>query len=173
MKKIVLALIAAVTINVHVQAQDNSKVQKEGKRPDKTEMVKHHTERMVKEYGLSDKQAKKLLTLNTKYADKMKPMRHGHPKGPRPEEGNQADTKKVDGNKPPQKPQGETRPEGQGKRPTEAEMKQMKADRDAYNAELKKIMTDEQYKKYQDNEKKRHQHKHGPKGGQGHKEKND
>ena len=63
-------------------------------------MIKHRTERTVKEYNLNDKQAKQLLDLNTKYADMMKPMhRHGGPghhgmRGQRPEPPKDMDGKK-------------------------------------------------------------------------------
>ena len=64
MKRMMMAMIAAVMFTSVAMAQD-----KQGKRPerkmDKAEMVKFRTDRMVKEYGLDDAQAQKLLELNT------------------------------------------------------------------------------------------------------------
>ena len=124
----------------------------------KQEMIKHRTERTVKAYGLNDKQAKKLLDLNTKYADMMRPMhRHGGPgrhsmNGQRPE--------------PPKDMKGEM-PE-----PPKGDMKgmreKMEKDMKAYDEELQKIMTPEQYKNYKaDMEKRRMEGPHGPRGERG------
>lgn len=124
----------------------------------KQEMIKHRTERTVKEYNLNDKQAKKLLDLNTKYADMMRPMhRHGGPgrhsmNGQRPE--------------PPKDMKGEM-PE-----PPKGNMKgmreKMEKDMKAYDEELQKIMTPEQYKNYKaDMEKRRMEGPHGPRGERG------
>ena len=124
----------------------------------KQEMIKHRTERTVKDYNLNDKQAKKLLDLNTKYADMMRPMhRHGGPgrhsmNGQRPE--------------PPKDMKGEM-PE-----PPKGDMKgmreKMEKDMKAYDEELQKIMTPEQYKNYKaDMEKRRMEGPHGPRGERG------
>ena len=84
MKRIIMTLAAAVLISSTVLAQEKNDNRKQ-------EMIKHRTERTVKEYNLNDKQAKELLELNTKYADMMRPMhRHGGPghhgmRGQRPE----------------------------------------------------------------------------------------
>lgn len=73
MKQFFMMLAAMLFISSAALAQDKSDNRKEG-------MVKHRTERMVKEYGLNDSQAKQLLELNTKYVDAMRPMhRHGRP----------------------------------------------------------------------------------------------
>jgi hypothetical protein len=45
----------------------------------------------------------------------------------------------------------------------EARMKEMRANREAYNAELKKIMTEEQFSKYEAAEKQRMERR-GPRG---------
>ena len=74
MKQMIIAIAVAVIFSSAAMAQNQEKGIK------KEEMVKHRTEKMVKDYDLNDKQAAKLLELNTKYADKMRPH-HGH-RGP-------------------------------------------------------------------------------------------
>ena len=78
MKQMIMTLLAAVMVCTAAVAQD-----KDSKKPSednnrKQEMVKHRTDKMVEDYQLNDKQAKKLLELNTAYADKMRPPHHGH-----------------------------------------------------------------------------------------------
>ena len=67
MKKMILTLVAVIAISSTALAQDQ-----QGPRPErkfsKTEMAKHRTDEMAKEYKLSDKQAKQLQALNEKYA---------------------------------------------------------------------------------------------------------
>ena len=140
MKQIIMTLAAALFISSTALAQEKNDNRKQ-------EMIKHRTERTVKEYNLNDKQAKKLLELNTKYADMMRPMhRHGGPghhgmRGQRPEP-----------------PKGDTK-----------EMhEKMKKDMKAYDEELQKILTPEQYKNYKsDMEKRRIEGPRGPHGQRG------
>ena len=140
MKQIIMTLAAALFISSIALAQENNDNRKQ-------EMIKHRTERTVKEYNLNDKQAKQLLELNTKYADMMRPMhRHGGPghhgmRGQRP--------------KP---PKGDTK-----------EMhEKMEKDMKAYDEELQKILTPEQYKNYKsDMEKRRKEGPRGPHGQRG------
>lgn len=135
----------------------------------KQEMIKHRTERTVKDYNLNDKQAKKLLDLNTKYADMMRPMhRHGGPgrhsmNGQRPEP-----PKDMKG----QRPEPPKDMKGEMPEPPKGDMKgmreKMEKDMKAYDEELQKIMTPEQYKKYKaDMEKRRMERPHGPRGERG------
>lgn len=147
MKRIVMTMLAAALMTSAAFAQD----QKEGKRPekkfDKTEMVKHRTDEIVKKYSLNGKQASLLLALNEKYADKMGPgargHRHGRPgmKPGRPERNAEA-------------AESDAKP---AKRPelTDEQKAEMKAQREehekvrkAYDAELQKIMTAEQFQQY-------------------------
>ena len=108
-------------------------------------MVKAQTERMVQEYGLNEAQKAKLLELNTQYAGKLRMGGRGGQRGGQrfggPQGGNQ---------------QGSMQ---QGERPSreqmEARMKEMRANREAYNAELKNILTEEQFSKYEEAEKQR------------------
>ena len=120
---------------------------------DRTEMVKNQTDRMVKEYGLNDEQAAKLLELNTSFADKMPRMRGGQ----RPGGGQRGGMRQrnTDGNT------GATAQGERQGRPSreemEARMKEMRANQDAYQGELKKIMTEEQFAKYQEDIQRRTQ----------------
>ena len=70
MKKMILALVALMTMTA-AQAQDDNKQRGERRQFDRTEMVKQRTDDVAKKYGLTKEQADKLLELNTKYADKM------------------------------------------------------------------------------------------------------
>ena len=153
MKQIVITIVAAVMFSSTAMAQDQEKGKK------KEEMIKHRTEMMVKDYNLDDKQAKQLLELNTKYADKMRPRHHGPHgrhhgmKGERPEppKGECQDSPKSDKKCERQKP---------SKEEMQAKHKERMESWNTYNAELQKILTPDQYKKYQTDMEKRH--KRGP-----------
>ena len=140
MKRMILAFIAAVAIGTTAVAQ-----QPRQGMPNKEEMAKHRTERMVKQYGLTDDQSVKLLALNTKYADQMRP-RGGH-RGPRHEGGNPN--------------------EGQQRPPmmTDEQRQEFQKTMEAYNKELEDILTAEQYAKYKEDMDKRRQG--GPRGPRG------
>ena len=127
---------------------------------DKTEMAKMRTERMTQELGLNDKQQEQLLKLNTEFADKM-PMRG--PRGPRHGQGGHHGRQGS-----PQKPDIDAQtgaspqagaPDMKRERPSQEQMearhKEMQANREAYQNELKKILTEEQMAKYQEAEKQR------------------
>ena len=139
MKKMMMTLLAAVVVSTAAVAQnkDDNKSPQDNNR--KQEMVKHRTDRLVKDYQLNDQQARQLLELNTKYADKMRPHhpRHHGPhgmKGQRPE--------------PPKGDKKGERPEPP-KGDRQDRRKEMDETMKAYEAELQKIMTPEQFKKYQ------------------------
>ena len=140
MKQIIMTLAAALFISSTALAQEKNDNRKQ-------EMIKHRTERTVKEYNLNDKQAKQLLELNTKYADMMRPMhRHGGP--------------------------GHHGMRGQRPEPPKGDMKEMhekmEKDMKAYDEELQKILTPEQYKNYKsDMEKRRKEGPRGPHGQRG------
>ena len=151
MKQIIMTLVTVLFISSTALAQEKNDNRKQ-------EMIKHRTERTVKEYNLNDNQAKQLLDLNTKYADMMRPMhRHGEPghhgmRGQRPEP-----PKEMKGGKP---------------EPPKADKKEMREkmekDMKAYDEELQKIMTPEQYKNYKTDMEKRHKEgHHGPHGQNG------
>ena len=139
MKKMMMTLLAAVVVSTAAVAQnkDDNKSPQDNNR--KQEMVKHRTDKMVEDYQLNDQQARQLLELNTKYADKMRPHhpRHHGPhgmKGQRPE--------------PPKGDKKGERPEPP-KGDRQDRRKEMDETMKAYEAELQKIMTPEQFKKYQ------------------------
>ena len=148
MRQFVIAFAAALCMSTAAMAetslQDNKQHQQQMTPEQRVQM---RTDRMVERYGLNQEQAKKLQELNKEYQGKMGPRhRHG---GPRP-----------DGQRPPrdfkeqkdgQQPQHR---EGRGPRPNAEMMQQMKADREAYNEKLSKIMTPEQYEKYLQDEAK-------------------
>lgn len=149
MKKIVLALVAMMTMTAaQAQQGDNQQGRRERRNFDKTEMVKRRTDDAVKKYKLNEDQAAKLLTLNTKFADKMGPgmgMRGG--RGGR---GGARPAPNFGGNG------GGNGQPGQRPELTEEQKQQMEAQRKEreetmkqYDAELQTIMTPEQYKSYQ------------------------
>ncbi|MBR1485545.1 MAG: DUF4890 domain-containing protein [Prevotella sp.] len=145
MKKILFAIMAALTINISAVAQE----QKEGNRPERpqmnpTEMAQRRTDGMVKKYGLNDEQAKKLLELNTQYAGKLSP-RQGAQRARKPEGAAPDTTKQA-------RPQRMERRGGRGEMPEE-----VRKEMEAYDAALKTILTEEQYNAYQEDMKKRPQ----------------
>lgn len=142
MKKIILGLMAAMTIGATAMAQSQV--------ADRSEMIQKRTESVAKKYGLSDEQKQKLLELNTKYADIMGPsmrmrgnrgnggammQRPGSNFGARPENGDSAAL-------------GRFRLSEEQRARLDERRKQMKEQREAYNKELQAIMSDEQYKSY-------------------------
>ena len=163
MKKLIITLMAAALISATATAQKEDKCKCPEKKFDKTEMAKHRTDDMVKEYKLSDKQAKQLLELNTKYADKMRPPRHHGPKpghGPKADEKGQRPEppKANDKGQRPEPPKDGQRPERPKDGKHEAHHKQMQETMKAYEAELQKIMTPDQFKAYQSDMQNRHKH---------------
>lgn len=152
MKRIIIALTALITIATTSMAQDNARRE----RPSKEEMAKQRTEAMVKQYGLNENQQNKLLELNTKYAEKMGPMFMRRPHhGPRPE-GVRPERVTPDNNVKPA-PR-EMTPDFEQRR------KEMKETQEAYDNELKEIMTEDQFKKYQEESQK--MRRGGPRPGQ-------
>ena len=143
MKRIIVTLIAALTVTAASMAQTDNERRE---RPSKEEMAKHRTEAMVKKYGLDASQQEKLLALNTKYADKMKPMHPRRHHGPHPE------AVHPDDNDRPVPPAND----GQD---MEKKRKEMKETQEAYEKELKGIMTEEQFEKYK---KERLEMRRGP-----------
>lgn len=146
MKQMVLAFVAIMIFSVSAMAQENGTGKKERKPMDKSEMVKMRTERMVKTYGLNEAQAKQLLEVNTKYADKMRPQRFRQPDGKRP----QSIRRKDDIVKKDSLRQEKNITNGRDKG-----FQEMKKNREAYESELKAIMTEEQFKAYSDDAAKR------------------
>ena len=120
---------------------------------DQGEMVKNRTEEQVKQYKLNEDQAKQLEALNTKYAEKMgfgfMMMGGGRGMGRGMGPG-------MGGGQMPQMSE-EQRAQMQER------MKQMQENMEAYDAELEKIFTPEQFKAYkEDQEKNRARRGGGP-----------
>ena len=177
MKKIVLLAVALVTMT-QVQAESrndrNQQVSVEN-RMDRRHFkdgdpAERRTERMAKELNLNEEQKAQVLDLNKRYADmfrhpghhgKHKPMGgkgcccKGEGKGPKGD---------LDG-KAPAAPDFDKQPQDFDKQPQDGkkkpdfdkkpDMKEMKAKREAYNKELKTILTKEQYKLYEQHQKER------------------
>ena len=159
MKKLIMTMAAVVLMSASATAQNEEQGKRPEKKFDKTEMVKKRTDEMVKRYQLNDKQAKQLLDLNTKYADKMRP--HGGPRHHGPKGGPGRPPKDGKGAK-------GQRPEPPKDGDHKARRQQMEETMKAYDAELQKIMTADQFKAYQADMQKRREH-HGPHNHQGHK----
>ena len=167
MKKIMFSMAAAILMSASALAQTDNAPQQ----PDQAEMIKQRTENTVKQYGLNEDQAKQLLELNTKYADKM-PMGFGRMgrmggRGGRRGGGPQGGPQGGFGGGAPQGGFGG----GQMPKLTEEQRarmeemrKQMTETREAYNKELEKILTPEQFKKYQEDQQNRRGGFGGPRG---------
>lgn len=148
MKKIVLAMIAVVTMSVSAMAQDTTQVRRQF---NPEQMAKMRTEATVQKYGLNEEQAKKLLDLNTRFADKIRPMRGmgGQPRGPR---------MNGDRNNRPQRMAPDSLrargPRNGGQRGNFGgfNREEMQKNIEAYNNELKTILTPEQFEAYQKDE---------------------
>lgn len=145
MKKIIFAFAAALMMSMNVAAQDDQNQQRgERRQLTKEQMIKQRTDQMVKEYGLDATQAEALNKLNTEYADKLPMMGRGG-RGGRP------------GGRPNRDGQ-QVRPENNGDRQQarpQMSMEDMRKNMEAYEAGLKKIMSEDQYKTYQENRQKR------------------
>lgn len=142
MKQTIISIAALLLLSTAVMAQNEQGQRPERQRLDRTEMIQKRTDDVVKKYGLNAEQAKQLLSLNTKFADQMGPrggrpggmgMRPGN-RGPRPQGNDSLRQERR------QRPQGQA---GQQGRP------QFNGQMQAYETELQKIMTPEQYKAYQ------------------------
>ncbi|MCD7932073.1 MAG: DUF4890 domain-containing protein [Tannerellaceae bacterium] len=119
------------------------------------------TERMVKEYNLDDTQKQQVLDLNQTMAEKMgnRPMMHRHGKKGKPEQMDRA--KRGDKDATVKKERGERkdkelRADRKNRKDSpklsaeerEKRIQEMKKMRDDYNAQLQKIMNQEQYQAY-------------------------
>lgn len=165
MKRFFMIMTAAVLMGTTAVAQDN--------RPqfDRTEMIKQRTDQMVEKYKLNETQAKQLLELNTKNAESMGPMMGmGRMGGGRP--GGMGGGRRG-GGQAGQGGQGAPQMGGGGFQMTEeqrAQFEEMRKQREEnqkkYDAELEKILTPEQFKSYQEDQKQqREQRRRGMGGG--------
>ncbi len=150
MKKIVMTMVALLTMTAAVAQDGEKRERREFKKPTPEEI----TNRMAEELKLDDKQKEKVLKLNKEYESVLMggPGMGRGPRGPRPD-GETGASKKNDGQK--ERPQ---RPEMTDEQ--KAKMKAHMEKRQEYDKKLKEILTDEQYETY----KKMHQ-RHGRHGG--------
>ncbi len=163
MKKMMMALTAAVMMSTGMMGQEQGQGG-DAPRMDRSEMMKQRTEQMVKDYGLSEEQGQKLLELNTKYAEKL-PMRMM--RGPR--RGGPGMSGQGGRMQRPERQGGDSlrrmqRPPRQGGERQMPNFEEMRQNMEAYNAELEKVMTPEQFTKYKEDMQQRMQR--GPRGGQ-------
>lgn len=122
MKRIVFWMVALLLISSAVMAQGN---RRGGAPVDAKTRAERMTERMVKEYSLNDEQKQQLQVANLAWVEKMSAN-----------QGVRADRQKDS------KAAKLTKEEG------EKRMAEMKKSREEYNAQLKKIMTKDQYDAY-------------------------
>ena len=156
MKRIFMILMAAFLIGGMAMAQH---ARRGDKMPDPKTRAEHMTERMAKEYSLNDSQKKQLLEANLAFAEKMGDKRMHHRADMRKgkkgcnsctcKKENQ-DCKKEGkvakkGNR---KPQLTDEQRTQKKAEMEKRREEMKVNRTAYDAQLQKIMTKDQYAAY-------------------------
>ena len=155
MKKILMTLAAAFIMSATAFAQGGFG----GGQFDPEQMIKMRTDRTVEQYKLNADQAKQLLELNTKYNDRLMGgfgrMGGGRRGGGMGQGG------------PGGMGQGGQMPElteEQRAQMEEARKKREEAQKE-YDAELEKIMTPEQFKQYQEDQKNRRQRGGGGFGG--------
>lgn len=137
MKKYLLAFVLLFSLsNLCVMAQENNG----RKRMDKSEFIQKQTERMAERYGLDENQTKELLDLNTQYSNKMFMGRRVGPGNGMHRNGvMNKDSLRI-----------KERP---SKEQIEKMMKKRTEELEAYKSGLKKIMTDAQYSKYEEDMK--------------------
>lgn len=153
MKTTMIAIAAAIMMSATAMAQDE---QTQGQRPrqmDRAEIIKARTEQVVKEYNLNEEQAKKLEALNAEYADKI-PMMRGQRQQGQGGRGQRPEGQMGQRQRPDRQPGDSVRrgPRNNGQQPN---FEEMRKNMEAYNAELEKIMTQEQYAKYRENTNRR------------------
>lgn len=148
MRKIVMTLAAALTLSATAMAQEVKKDTCK-QAADRTVMIQKRTEATAKRYGLDEEQTKKLLELNTKYDGKVaglmmrgdfRPMR-GDMQARK--HGMVMDSSMMKQRLAPDSVMRKRMNPAAGKRMNMA--KSMKE----YNEELRGIMTEEQYQKYE------------------------
>lgn len=154
MKKIVMTMVALLTMTAAVAQNNENRQRPEFKMPTPEET----TNRMAEQLKLDDKQKSKLLELNKEYESVLggpgmgrgfgRGMGRG-PRGRRPD-GESGATQNNDQQRP-QRPQmtEEQRAEMQ------KQMQQMREKRQEYDKKLKEILTNEQFKTYQEQNQRR------------------
>ena len=149
MKKIVMTMVALLTMTAAVAQNNENGERREFKKPTPEEM----TNRMAESLKLDDKQKDKVLELNKEYESVLMGgpgMGRGFgrgQRGPRPD-GETGATQNNDQQRP--RPQLPELTDEQ-----KAQMKQQMEKRQEYDKKLQKILTDEQYKTYQEQHQRR------------------
>jgi hypothetical protein len=162
MKKIVLMMVALLSMTA-VQAQESDKKQEQQFRGPKQVTPEQMTERMTNDLKLTDEQKTKVLALNKEYE---KVIAGSGMRGPRPGRGN---GEAQEGQQRPERPQLTDEQREQLRKEMQERMKQ----REEYEQKLKEILTDDQYKQYQESRPRRRgfggrgHGRHGGFGGQG------
>lgn len=148
MKKVLMVLVVALLTGSMAMAQNSSRSDRS---TDPKERAERMTERMTKEYSLNDTQKKQVHEANLALMEKMGDM----PMNRRPDmRGAQKDNKVKKGEK-----KQMTDTERQEKKAEMGKkMEELKVARDAYDAQLKKIMTTEQYDAYSKKQAERRTH---------------
>ena len=151
-----MTMVALLTMTAAVAQDNNSenRQRREFKKPTPEEM----TTRMTESLKLDDKQQKKVLELNKEYENVLGGPGMGRgfgrgQRGPRPD----GQTGASQNNNNQQRPERPQMTEEQ-----RAKMQQMMEKRQEYNKKLKEILTDDQYKTYQEQNQRR-----GGRGGRG------
>ncbi len=137
MKKIVLSLVAILSMTTAMAQND----EKNGQNGPQQFTPEQRTEMMAKKLNLSDDQKKKVLELNNEYKDVM-----GGPGGMRGQMG-QRGQRGQNGEMGQMGQRGGNRQEMTDEQ--KAEMKQRMEKGQEYNKKMKEILTDDQYKTYQ------------------------
>lgn len=144
MKKIVMTMIALLTMTAAVAQNNENRQRPEFKKPTPEEM----TNRMAENLKLDDKQKSKVLELNKEYESVLsggfRGMGRGQ-RGPRPD--GQTGASQNNDQQRPERPQ---MTEEQ-----RAQMQQMMEKRQEYEKKLKEILTEDQYKTYQEQNRRR------------------
>lgn len=148
MKKVILAVATVFAFTLSMNAQSEERGERRG--PSQEVMIQRQTDMMADSLGLTSDQKESLLALNTEYSSQMMPQRP-----PRRMENDSFDES--------------SRPEPPSQEDMDNQRKAMEEARESYNAELKKILTDEQYAKYEQMQKNKQprggHHGGGPRGG--------
>lgn len=146
MKKFIVAMTIALLSATGAVAQDEKS--SERKQPTKSEMIQHRTDRMAERYSLTNEQKAKVLELNTKYADMMarpRGERGRNPQGMKPKVRERIEKDSVLNKDKHKDSRRELR---------KGDFEKMREKMDAYNSELKSILTEEQFSAYENDRKK-------------------
>ncbi len=150
MKRMIMAFAALLMVGSATMAQtsDSTKTDK----PDRSEIIRKRTEVVAQKYGLNEEQKAKLLDLNTRYSGKMRMGKPGDRRiNPVRREAVNKMAAKRDTTMARQVPKAASKDKTIAKRPRLAMGNSMQK----YNEELKTIMTDEQFARYNEDMRKR------------------